>query len=126
VGHEAAGAEAIAGLRSGGWFAWFVAVGRKVCWAWGLGFERVPNISTGFRACDIGLSSGPRLGDRARGFTERAAEYESRHGYDSGGRSGGVGRLFAARRGLRRPGSGCRGAGAWFLGAGGLHTALNS
>jgi hypothetical protein len=40
-----------------------------VCGAWGLGFERVPNISAGFRACDGelssglgGLSSGPGFG----------------------------------------------------------------
>jgi hypothetical protein len=58
VGHAAAGAEAIVGLRSGVWFAGFAAVGREVCGAWGLGFERVPNISAGFRACDGRLSSG--------------------------------------------------------------------
>jgi hypothetical protein len=29
-----------------------------VCGAWGLGFERVPNISADFRVCDDGLSSG--------------------------------------------------------------------
>jgi hypothetical protein len=59
TGYAAAGAEAIAGLRTDVGFA---AVGRGVCGAWGLGFERVPNISAGFRACDGGLSSGPGLG----------------------------------------------------------------
>jgi hypothetical protein len=59
TGYAAAGAEAIAGLRTGVGFA---AVGRGVCGAWGLGFERVPNISAGFRACDGGLGSGPGLG----------------------------------------------------------------
>jgi hypothetical protein len=59
AGYAAAGAEAIAGLRSGVGFA---AVGRGVCGAWGLGFKHVPDISAGFRARDGGLSSGPGLG----------------------------------------------------------------